>query len=188
MQPEDGLAPQVGVAVKDAFRCKRCRQYASIFPGNVDVHWDYHGHGVTEGDNAEKVRVQTWYGRFADGYRNSFWVVDESIRWNGEDSSRGLKSKSGLGGDEGERLIAEKVREQSWGGREGVVDEGKHSESEKTAEESKEAAAEEAPVEEMDSKEIPDDITEESENWSEEEGQEEKENFDEMAGDWVVMY
>ena len=65
VQPEDGLAPQVGVAIKDAFRCKHCRQYASIFPENVDVHWDHHhGHGVTEGCHAEEVRVQTWYGRF----------------------------------------------------------------------------------------------------------------------------
>ncbi|KFY82721.1 hypothetical protein V498_08483 [Pseudogymnoascus sp. VKM F-4517 (FW-2822)] len=111
VQPEDGLAPQVGVAVKDAFRCKRCRQYAAIFPENVDVHWDYHGHGVTEGDKAEEVRVQTWYGRFADGYSNSYWVVDESIRWNGEeDSSRELKSKPRLVEDECKRLLVEESR------------------------------------------------------------------------------
>ncbi|KFY84029.1 hypothetical protein V498_07868, partial [Pseudogymnoascus sp. VKM F-4517 (FW-2822)] len=42
--------------------------------------------------------------------------------------------------------------------------------SEKIAEELKEAAAEEAPVEEMDLREIPYDNSEESEDWSEEEG------------------
>ncbi|OBT97559.1 hypothetical protein VE01_04455 [Pseudogymnoascus verrucosus] len=76
------------------------------------------------------------------------------------------------------------------------------------------AAAEEDTAREMDPKKIPDDVTEDSESWSEEEGQEEgegckeKENFegwegdcfgwrwreaeqagwDEMAEDWVVMY
>ncbi|OBT70932.1 hypothetical protein VF21_10101 [Pseudogymnoascus sp. 05NY08] len=165
---------------------------------NVDVHWDYHGHGVTEGDNAEEVQVQTWYGRFADGYRNLYWVVDESIRWNGEDLSRGLKLKSGLGRDEGERLM---------------VEERKYGENE----EMEEAPVEDAPAimeEETDLKEIPYDNSEESEDWSEEDGQKEregckeKENFkgwegdcfgwrwretadagwDEMAEDWVVMH
>jgi hypothetical protein len=111
VQPDDGLAPQVGVPVMDAFRCKHCRQYVSIFPDDVDVHWDNHGHGVTDGYNAEKVRIQTWYGRFVDGYSNSYWVVNESLTRDGEeDLSRGLESKPRLGEDEGEQSTAEETR------------------------------------------------------------------------------
>ncbi|OBT70706.1 hypothetical protein VF21_10277, partial [Pseudogymnoascus sp. 05NY08] len=152
VQPEDRLALQVGVAIKDAFQCKHCCQYALIFPENVDVHWDYHGHGVTEGDNVEEVRIQTWYGRFADGYSNSYWVVDKSIRWNGEDSSRGLELKPRVGEDKGKRLM---------------VEERKYGENE----EMEEAPVEDAPAiteEETDLKKIPYDNSEESEDWSEE--------------------
>ncbi|KFZ01775.1 hypothetical protein V500_00621 [Pseudogymnoascus sp. VKM F-4518 (FW-2643)] len=110
-QLEDGLAPQVGVPVMDAFRCKHCRQYVSIFPDDVDVHWDNHGHGVTEGYNAEKVRIQTWYRRFVDGYSNLYWVVNESLTRDGEeDLSRGLESKPRLREDEGEQSTVEETR------------------------------------------------------------------------------
>jgi hypothetical protein len=177
VQPKDGLAPQVGLGVMNGYRCKHCRQYVSIFREDVDVHWDYHGHGVTDGYNAEIVRFQTWYGSFVDGYSNSCWVVDEGKVGEGEETEEASMEKA-------------------------------------AGEEPSQKAPVEEMVQEMDPKEVTEYIAEESEVWSEEEGHEEgegsneKENFngwegncfgwrwreaedrgwDEMAGDWVVMY
>lgn len=64
VRPEGGMAPQVGLSVWDGFRCKHCRQYVTIFPDDVDVHCEYNGHGMKEGNNAEKVRFQSWHRSF----------------------------------------------------------------------------------------------------------------------------
>lgn len=73
MQPEDGLAPQAGVAVKDAFRCRHCRRYMSESEEDVRDHGNSHDHGVAEGRVAEHIRYQSWYGYYNVGY----WIVDE---------------------------------------------------------------------------------------------------------------
>ncbi|KFX86782.1 hypothetical protein V490_08852 [Pseudogymnoascus sp. VKM F-3557] len=167
--------PQVGIAVKDAFRCTHCRHYTSIFPEDVDVHWEYYEHGVAEGSKTEKVRIQAWYGNFSDGYYHRYWVV-----------------AGGMPSEWEEAAPAEEAPVEEAG------------------------QVEKAPAAELNKKEIPDYISEESEVWSEEDGQEEreregckeKEKFDEweglcfgwergepenggrdkMAGDWVVMH
>jgi hypothetical protein len=174
VQPKDGLAPQVGLGVMNGYQCTHCRQYMSIFREDIDDHWGYHGHGVTDGHNADMVRFQTWYGSFVDGYNNSYWVVDEE--------------------KEGE---SEETEEAS-------MDEAP------AEEDPSKQAPEEEMVEEMESKDIPVYISEESEDWSEEDGREEwegckekedlegregncfrwkrgkaaDEGWEEMAGDW----
>lgn len=42
----------------DGFRCKHCRHYVSIYPEDVDVHWDDHEHGVREVYNAEESTAE----------------------------------------------------------------------------------------------------------------------------------
>jgi hypothetical protein len=79
VRPEDGLVPQVGLAVRDGFRCWYCRRYMSVFPKDVDVHWEY-AHDVSEGGQAEKVQFQTWDGGFRDGCYHRYWIVAEGIR------------------------------------------------------------------------------------------------------------
>lgn len=169
VKPEDGLASQVGIAVKDAFRCTHCRHYTSIFPEDVDVHWEYYEHGVTEGSKTEKVRIQAWYGNFSDGYYHRYWVV-----------------AGGMPSEWEEAAPAEEAPVEEAG------------------------QVEKAPAAELNKKEIPDYISEESEVWSEEDGREEwegckekedldgregnclgwkrgkaeDEGWEEMAGDW----
>lgn len=46
MQPEDGLAPQVGVPVKDAFCCRHCRRYMSESEEDVEDYCNSHGHQI----------------------------------------------------------------------------------------------------------------------------------------------
>ncbi|KFZ20489.1 hypothetical protein V501_00092 [Pseudogymnoascus sp. VKM F-4519 (FW-2642)] len=73
VQPEDGLAPQVGVAVKDAFRCRHCHGYMSESEEDVEDHCNIYHRGVAEGSVAEHIRYQSWYGYYNVGY----WIVDE---------------------------------------------------------------------------------------------------------------
>lgn len=99
VQPEDGMAPQVGMPVWDGFRCKHCRHYVAVYPEDVDDHWDYHQHGMRDGRITEKVRFQSWYGGFYDGFSNAYWVVDEGgTRDGGEDWSEGLELGEGKAG------------------------------------------------------------------------------------------
>lgn len=172
VRPEDGSAPQVGLAVRDGFRCPYCRRYVSIYFNDVDDHWEDEHYG-SEGSRAERVQFQTWEGFFRDGYYHKYWVVGE---------------------EEAAAEDAEPAQEKAMEEDTGPTEEG--------------------PVEGRDLKEIPDDIEEGSESWSEVGGQEEregckdKERFDEwegncfgwrwkeaeyggrdeMAEDWVVMY
>lgn len=76
-RPEDGMAPQVGLPVWDGFRCKECH-YVAVIAEDVDDHWDYQQHGTQDRRKAEKVRFQSWDGSFYDGFRDEYWVVDES--------------------------------------------------------------------------------------------------------------
>lgn len=73
VQPEDGSAPQVGVAVKEGFRCRHCRRYMSESEEDVEDHCNSHDHGVAEGSAAEHIRYQSWHGYYNVGY----WIVDE---------------------------------------------------------------------------------------------------------------
>ncbi|KFY99229.1 hypothetical protein V498_00912 [Pseudogymnoascus sp. VKM F-4517 (FW-2822)] len=164
--PNDGTLLQEGLPVFDGFRCGGCSQFKARSMREVEGH-----------------------------YCRTIWH------------------------EEDKDYIIEQVRLQSWGGWGGsdqrfwVVEELKDGENEKI----EEAPVEEAPAtmeEEADPKEIPYNNSEESEDWSEEDGPEEREGckekekfdgwegdcfgwkwreaehagWDEMAGDWVVMY
>jgi hypothetical protein len=85
VRPEDGSAPQVGLAVRDGFRCPYCRRCVSVFSKDIDFHWEY-AHDGGEAWRAEKVQFQTWDGSFRDGYYRRYWVVAEGIRSDGEEA------------------------------------------------------------------------------------------------------
>lgn len=161
--PADGLEAQKGLVVFDGLRCARCGQCKTRVFGEVEKHWYDIGHGDTNGSVVELVRLQSWGDR--KGGQGGYWVVCEG--------------KHGWGG---ERMESRRMEEAAPAEEEKSVEEAAPG-----VEESREQAV---PGEETDLKEIPDNITEESECWSsEEEGQEEtegrgeKENLDGWEGD-----
>ena len=189
--PEDGTLPQEGLPVFDGFRCGGCSQFKARSVPEVEGHWRLIWHEETKGSMIERVRLQSSGGR--KGADQRLWVVEEKK----ENEIEGTKEAPT---------------------EEAPVEEAPADEEPTEKEPAEEEPAEEEPAEEEivedNLKEIPDDITEENEGWNEEEGQEEREYYkekenldewegncfewrcreaeyegwDEMAGDWVVMY
>ncbi|KFX92855.1 hypothetical protein O988_07100 [Pseudogymnoascus sp. VKM F-3808] len=171
--PVNGLGPQKGLEVFKRFQCRFCNELPARTVEDVEHHL-YEMHRETEGHIWDEVPVQSWSGEGGD----ESWIVDER------------KCSGG-------KAIREVVEEVAPAEKYAV----------------KEAAADDESAE-MDPKKFPDGISEESEDWSEGEGWEEREGckdkehlegregncfewkreiiedegWDEMAGDWVIMY
>ena len=169
--PVNGLGPQKGLEVFMRFQCRFCNELPARTVEEVEDHL-YEMHRETEGHTWDEVPVQSWGGEGT----YECWVVDERKC-------------------SGSKAITEVIEEAAPAEKDAVEEAAP---AEDAAEDAAEEAAEEAAVDdaaaekgtarEMDSKEIPDNITEESEDWSEEKGQEEmegcneKEDFDEWEG------
>lgn len=191
--PPDGLVAQKGLAVFDGLRCARCGQCKTRVFGEVEKHWYDIGHGDTKGSVVELVELQSWGDR--KGGKGGYWVVRRE---------KAAMEEAGPAEETPMEDSREMVEEAA--PAEVLVEEETPAEEEKSIEEVAQAekdAVEETPIEEVgpaqetpieqaapaeemvegkaptgdtDLKEIPDNITEDSECWSrEEEGQQEME-------------
>lgn len=136
----NGLGPQKGLEVFMRFQCRFCNELPLRTVEEVEHHL-YEMHRETKGHTWDEVPVQSWGGEGTYGC----WVVDE------RKCSRG---KAIMGVVE-EAAPAEKAAVDDAAAEEVAVDD---------------AAVEEDTAREMDPKKISDDVTEESDGWSEEEG------------------
>lgn len=192
--PVNGLGPQKGLEVFKRFQCRFCNELPARTVEEVEHHL-YEMHRETEGHIWDEVPVQSWGGEGT----YECWVVDERKCSGGKAIMEVVE----------EAAPAEEVAADDAAAEEAIADDAPAETAVDDAM-ADDAAAEEDTAREMDPKEIP----EESECWSEEESQEEREgcneteNFDgwegdcfgwkwreaehagwdEMAGDWVVMY